>query len=147
VGLDAVVAVGFAVAGPAWVWVLPVALGEQCLLLAVYLELSAEFPLTGGPYQWSRRLMGGAYGWFNGWVAICAYTFANTTIAFLGAAWALTLLGITPTAEAIVLTGYQVWATPLLALIGVTGFAYLLVARPHRKLAPQAAPADTPVRV
>ena len=43
--------------------------------------------------------MGGAYGWFAGWVAICAYAVANTTIAYLGAPWALTLLGIEPTPE------------------------------------------------
>ena len=35
VGLYAVVLVGTAVAGPAWVWVLPVALAGQCLLRAV----------------------------------------------------------------------------------------------------------------
>jgi hypothetical protein len=30
---------------------------------------------------------------------------------------------------------YQVWAAPLvLAAIGITGAAYLLIARPHRKL-------------
>jgi amino acid transporter len=49
--------------------------------------------------------MGGAYGWFNGWVAICAYAVANTTIAYLGAPWALTLLEIEPTPHAIVATG------------------------------------------
>ena len=84
VGLYAVVLVGTTVAGPAWVWVLPVALAGQCLLIAVYAELASEFPIAGGAYQWSRRLMGGAYGWFNGWVAICAYAVANTTIAYLG---------------------------------------------------------------
>ena len=93
VGLYAVVFVGTAVAGPAWIWVLPVALAGQCLLLAVYAELASEFPIAGGAYQWSRRLIGGAYGWFTGWVAICAYAVANTTIAYLGAPWALTLLG------------------------------------------------------
>ncbi|HEV7774492.1 MAG TPA: amino acid permease [Conexibacter sp.] len=105
VGLYAVVLVGTVVAGPAWVWVLPVALAGQCLLLAVYSELSSQFPLAGGAYQWSRRLMGPAYGWFGGWVAICAYAVANTTIAYLGAPWALTLLGIAPTPGAIVATG------------------------------------------
>jgi DNA-binding CsgD family transcriptional regulator/tetratricopeptide (TPR) repeat protein len=94
VGLYAVVLVGTLVAGPAWVWVLPVALAGQCLLLRVYAELASEFPIAGGAYQWSRRLMGGAYGWLNGWVAICAYSAANTTVAYLGAPWALTLLGI-----------------------------------------------------
>ncbi|HEX5980370.1 MAG TPA: amino acid permease [Thermoleophilaceae bacterium] len=105
VGLYAVVLVGTLVAGPAWVWVLPVALAGQCLLLAVYSELASEFPIAGGAYQWTRRLMGGAYGWFTGWVAVCAYAVANTTIAYLGAPWALTLLEIDPTPNKLVLTG------------------------------------------
>jgi amino acid transporter len=105
VGLYAVIFVGTAVAGPAWIWVLPVALAGQCLLLAVYAELASEFPIAGGAYQWSRRLLGGAYGWFNGWVAICAYAVANTTIAYLGAPWALAVLGIEPTPNRIVACG------------------------------------------
>ena len=106
VGLYAVVFVGTVVAGPAWLWVLPVALAGQCLLLAVYAELASEFPIAGGAYQWSRRLLGPAYGWFAGWVAICAYAVANTTVAYLGAPWALTLLGIEATSEAIVIAGF-----------------------------------------
>ena len=105
VGLYAVVLVGSTVAGPAWVWVLPIALAGQCLLLSVYAELASEFPVAGGAYQWSRRLMGETYGWINGWVAICAYAAANTTIAYLGAPWALTLAGIEPTPRRIVATG------------------------------------------
>ena len=105
VGLYAVVLVGMVVAGGAWVWVLPVALAGQCLLLSVYSELAAKWPLSNGAYQWTRRLIGPRYGWFTGWVALCAYAVANTTIAYLGAPWALTLLGITPTAHAIVITG------------------------------------------
>jgi amino acid transporter len=105
VGLYGVALVGTVVAGPAWVWVLPVALAGQCLLIAVYSELASEFPIAGGAYQWSRRLMGGAYGWFSGWVAICAYLVANTTVAYLGAPWALTLLGVEASANRIVFTG------------------------------------------
>ena len=105
VGLYAVALVGTVVAGPAWVWVLPVALAGQCLLLAVYAELASEFPIAGGAYQWSKRLLGGPYGWLAGWVAVCAYAVANTTIAYLGAPWALSLLGIEPTADAVVLAG------------------------------------------
>jgi amino acid transporter len=93
------------VAGGAWVWMLPVALAGQCLVLVVYSELASEFPIANASYQWSRRLAGPAYGWFNGWVCLCAYAVANTTVAYLGAPWALTLLGITPTADAIVLGG------------------------------------------
>jgi amino acid transporter len=105
VGLYAVVLVGTLVAGPAWVWVLPIALAGQCLLLAVYAELASEFPIAGGAYQWTRRLMGRSYGWFAGWVAVCAYAVANTTIAYLGAPWALTLTGIEATPNSIVVTG------------------------------------------
>ena len=120
VGLYAVVLVGTAVAGPAWIWVLPVALAGQCLLLAVYSELASEFPIAGGPYQWSRRLLGPDYGWFNGWVALCAYAAANTTIAYLGAPWVLTLLGIEATPEAIVLAGVGlVLAAALIGSLGI----------------------------
>ncbi len=123
VGLYAVVLVGTVVAGPAWVWVLPVALAGQCLLLAVYAELASEFPIAGGAYQWSRRLMGGTYGWLSGWVAICAYAVANTTIAYLGAPWALTLAGITPTPNAIVATG--VVLVLVCAIVGALGIDVL----------------------
>src|SRR5690349_22067531 len=68
VGLYAVVLVGMVVAGGAWVWVLPVALAGQCLLLAVYSELAAKWPLSNGAYQWTRRLIGPRYGWMTGWV-------------------------------------------------------------------------------
>jgi len=111
------------VAGPAWVWVLPVALAGQCLLLAVYSELAAEFPITGGPYQWSRRLLGGAYGWFSGWVAVSAYAVANTTIAYLGAPWALTLLEIEATPSAVVIAGMTL--VVMCALIGAGGIKVL----------------------
>lgn len=120
VGLYAVVLVGTAVAGPAWIWVLPVALAGQCLLLAVYSELASEFPIAGGPYQWSRRLLGPGYGWFNGWVALCAYAAANTTIAYLGAPWLLTLLGIEATPNAIVVAGMAlVLAAAAIGLLGI----------------------------
>lgn len=105
VALYGVVLVGMVVAGPAWVWVLPVALAGQCLFLAVYAELASEFPIANGAYQWSRRLVGPTYAWFNGWVALCAYAVANTTIAYLGAPWALAVLDVAPTATALVATG------------------------------------------
>jgi amino acid transporter len=102
VGLFAVAFVGMTLAGPAWVWVLPVALAGQCLLLAVYGELASEFPLANGAYQWGRRIASPAYGWFNGWVALCAYSVANTTIAYLAAPWALALFGVDPTPARVV---------------------------------------------
>src|SRR5262245_15360994 len=106
VALFGVAFVGITVAGGAWLWMLPIALAGQLLLLATYSELASEFPVANGFYQWSRRLQGPTYGWFNAWVGLCAYAVANTTIAYLGAPWALVTLGITPTGNAIVLTGF-----------------------------------------
>ena len=123
VGLYAVVLVGTLVAGPAWVWVLPVALAGQCLLLCVYSELASEFPIAGGAYQWSRRLIGGTYGWFTGWVAVCAYAAANTTIAYLGAPWALSLFGMRVTPDRIVFTGMAL--VVFCSLCGALGVAAL----------------------
>ena len=53
VALYGVAAVGLVVAGPAWVWALPIALVGQCLVLVLYAELSSEFPLANATYQWS----------------------------------------------------------------------------------------------
>jgi amino acid transporter len=97
VALYGVMLVGTHAAGPAWVWALPVCLVGQCLLVAVYAELSARFPLSGGAYQWTRRLVGPAYAWFTGWLAICGYLTANTTIAYLAAPWVLAVAQIGPT--------------------------------------------------
>ena len=105
VALYGVAAVGLVVAGPAWVWALPIALVGQCLVLVLYAELSSEFPLANATYQWSRRLLGPAYGWFNGWVALCAYAVANTTIAYLAAPWALQLVGVESGATRLVAAG------------------------------------------
>jgi amino acid transporter len=105
VALYGVVAVGLFLAGPAWVWALPVALIGQCLLLVLYSELASEFPVANATYQWSRRLLGPAYGWFNGWVGLCAYAVANTTIAYLAAPWALQLVGVASSPGRLVAAG------------------------------------------
>lgn len=123
VALYGVVLVGMVLAGPAWVWVLPVALAGQCLVLVVYSELASEFPVANATYQWSRRLVGPTYGWLNGWVGLCAYAVANTTIAYLGAPWALRVLDIDPGANAIVATGAALVA--ICAIVNVLGIDVL----------------------
>jgi amino acid transporter len=114
VGLYAVAFVGMTIAGGAWLWMLPIALAGQCLLLVLYSELASDFPIANGSYQWSRRLLGPGYGWLNGWVCVCAYSVANTTIAYLAAPWALVVVGIEPTANAVVLTGMVIVLTSTL---------------------------------
>jgi amino acid transporter len=126
VALYGVVGVGMTLTGPAWVWVLPVALAGQCLVLVVYAELASDFPVANSTYQWSRRLLGPAFGWFNGWVGLCAYAVANTTIAYLGAPWALTLLGLDHTPTATVVTAAVLVA--LCAAVNLLGLDVLKTA-------------------
>ncbi|MFF5445695.1 APC family permease [Streptomyces sp. NPDC012888] len=97
VALYAVSMVGTTVAGPLWVWALPLVLAGQCLVVNVYSELTSQWPLAGGPYQWGRRLLGPAFGWLGGWVWQFAVMFGNTTVAYLAAPWVYALFGATPT--------------------------------------------------
>ncbi|MEU0933934.1 APC family permease [Embleya sp. NPDC005971] len=102
VGLYAVAQVGTTIAGPAWVWVLPICLLGQALLMCVYSELASQYPIAGGAYQWARRLVGPTYAWLAGWVGMCAVVFANTTIVYLGAPWFFALFDAEPTPGRIV---------------------------------------------
>ncbi|MFI8105279.1 APC family permease [Streptomyces sp. NPDC086023] len=104
VALYAVSMVGTTVAGPMWVWALPLVLAGQCLVVNVYAELSAQWPLAGGPYQWGRRLLGPAFGWLGGWVWQFAVMFGNTTVAYLAAPWVYALFGAVPTPGGLVAT-------------------------------------------
>lgn len=104
VGLYAVALVGTLVAGPMWLLALPVALIGNLLLVSVYAELSSQFPISGGAYQWTRRLVGPRYAWVSGWLSVCAYLAANTTIAYLAAPWFWALFGAVPSANELVVT-------------------------------------------
>lgn len=104
VGLYAVVLVGMLVAGPMWLLALPVALAGNLLLVSVYAELASQYPIAGGAYQWTRRLVGPRYAWLAGWLSVCAYLAANTTIAYLAAPWFWALFGAVPSPNQIVAT-------------------------------------------
>lgn len=87
VGIYAVVQLGFVFAGPAWIWAVFIAFLGQLLVAAVYVELSSQFPVTGGVYQWVRRLAGPRSGWLVGWIYLASAIASLTTVAYLGATW------------------------------------------------------------
>src|SRR5437868_173577 len=103
VGLYAVALVGMSIAGTAWVWVLPICLLGQALVVCVYSELVSQWPLAGGAYQWSRRLAGPSLAWMSGWMWQFAVMFGNTTVAYLASPWVFALFGVTPTPAQLVL--------------------------------------------
>lgn len=87
VGIYAVVQLGFVFAGPAWIWAVLIAFLGQLLVAVVYVELSSQFPVTGGVYQWVRRLAGPRTGWLVGWIYLASAIASLTTVAYLGATW------------------------------------------------------------
>ncbi|PVZ09022.1 APC family permease [Actinomycetospora cinnamomea] len=93
VGLYTVVALGAQTAGPAWVWVLPIVVLGQLLVALVYAHLARRWPLAGGIYQWSRRLIGPAYGWWAGWIYMWALVLTLSTVAYGGGFFLGQLLG------------------------------------------------------
>lgn len=92
VGIYAVITVAMTVVGPAWIWVVPISLAMQLTVASVYAELASQFPIAGGPYQWTRRLIGDRLGWFTGFLYLAGAMAALTTVAYLGAAWLSLLL-------------------------------------------------------
>ncbi|GAA2429142.1 APC family permease [Streptomyces macrosporus] len=128
VGIYAVVQLGFVFAGPAWIWAVVAAFLGQSLVAVVYAELSSQFPITGGVYQWVRRLGGPRLGWLVGWIYLASAVASLTTVAYLGASWLHMLVGDgTPSAATHVLLGVVFVAVALgINLLGVDPVKHFL---------------------
>jgi urea carboxylase system permease len=84
---------GYAAGGPAFFWTWPAVLAGQFLVALCFAELSAKYPLSGGVYQWSKQVGGGAAGWMAGWVYLSC---AVITLASVALALQTTLPQIAP---------------------------------------------------
>ena len=114
VGLYAIIALATFAAGPAWVWALFIVLAGQLLVASVFAELASQFPIAGGIYQWSRRLVGATYAWFAGWIYVWTIMLTVTAVAYFGSVWLAAVFDATPSPNQQVL-----WA---LALLVITTF-------------------------
>ncbi len=74
---------GYAAAGPAFFWTWPAVFAGQFLVALCFAELAAQFPLSGGVYQWSTQVGSGTIGWMAGWVylACAVITLASVALA------------------------------------------------------------------
>jgi urea carboxylase system permease len=84
---------GFAAAGPAFFWTWPVVLLGQFTVALGFAELAAHYPLSGGVYQWARRIGSPALGWITGWVYLAC---SLVSLAAVALALQSTLPQITP---------------------------------------------------
>jgi urea carboxylase system permease len=77
---------GFAAAGPAFFWTWPVVLLGQITVALNFAELAAHYPLSGGIYQWAKRVGSPGLGWMTGWVYLAGsvITLAAVSLALQG---------------------------------------------------------------
>jgi amino acid transporter len=136
VGVYSVFAVSVQAAGPPMVWsYLIAALGQMAVCL-IFSEIVAQFPISGGIYPWSRRLVGKRWAWMAGWVyawalfttiaavAVGAGPFLADFLGFSATPWvtAAVAFGLVAVATALNLLGTQ-----LLARVALFGFVCELV--------------------
>ena len=72
---------GFAAAGPAFFWTWPVVVVGQFTVALGFAELAASYPLSGGVYQWARRIGSPALGWMTGWVYLACSLLSLAAVA------------------------------------------------------------------
>jgi urea carboxylase system permease len=72
-GLAALFGLGYAFAGPAEVWAIPVVFVGILFVALVFAELAASYPISGSIYQWTNRAAGKRWSWMTGWIYILAW--------------------------------------------------------------------------
>jgi urea carboxylase system permease len=89
---------GFAAGGPAFFWTWPVVFLGQFSVALGFAELAAHYPLSGGVYQWSKRIGWRGLGWMTGWVYLAC---AVISLASVALALQATLPQLTPVFQVI----------------------------------------------
>jgi amino acid transporter len=97
VGVYSVWALAFAAGGAPMIWSIVIAGVGQMLVALVFAEVVAQYPIAGGVYPWTRRLIGRRWAWLTGWIygwALIATIASVTTgaVPFIGS-----LFGFQPT--------------------------------------------------
>jgi amino acid transporter len=83
--ISSLVTVGIAmiaILGPFLIWTVPVVLVFQIVLALIWMELSSQYPLVGGIYQWGRNLGGETVGFFAGLFYLSALLILMSALGF-----------------------------------------------------------------
>ncbi len=84
---------GYGAAGPRYYWTWPAVFLGQLTVALCFAELAARYPLSGGVYQWARRIGSRGIGWMTGWVYLSC---SVITLAAVAMALQATLPQIAP---------------------------------------------------
>lgn len=99
VALYGIFGLAYSTAGPSFWWNFLIVFGGQLLVALVFAELVSRWPVEGSIYQWSRRLLGTAYGWFAGWFYLWTLIVAMAAVSIFSAGFVANVLGWTVTAQ------------------------------------------------
>jgi urea carboxylase system permease len=80
-GLPQLFYLGYGAGGPAFFWTWPAVFLGQFLVALCFAELAAHYPLSGGVYQWSKRVGAPAVGWLAGWVYLACAVITLASVA------------------------------------------------------------------
>ncbi len=84
----------FLAAGPASWWAFVIVLAAQLLVALVFGQLASKWPLAGGIYAWTKKLLGPTAGWFAGWAYMWTNMIAIGSAAYIVMLFMPVALGI-----------------------------------------------------
>jgi amino acid transporter len=119
VGVYTLFAFGLATAGPAFIWTIPIVVAGQMLVVLTFGEVTSQYPIAGGIYQWCKQLVGDRYAWMAGWFYIWALLVTIASVAFGAVPYVGALFGFTVTSGNTKLIAVLIVA--LAAVINLTG--------------------------
>ena len=96
-GVYPLFAFGLATAGASFFWTIPVVLIGQFFVMLSFSEVASQYPIAGGIYQWSKRLVGPRYAWMSGWLYTWALMVTVASITFSANTYVAPLFGYQPT--------------------------------------------------
>ena len=93
VALYGIFGLSYSTAGPSFWWNFLIVFGGQLLVALVFAELVSRWPVEGSIFQWSRRLLGSAYGWMAGWFYMWTLVVAMAAVSMFSAGFVANVFG------------------------------------------------------
>src|SRR6188768_1526749 len=72
---------GYGAGRDVFIFTWPVVLAGQFLVALVFAELAAQYPLSGGAYQWSKLVGSPLLGWVVGWIYLACLIVTLAAVA------------------------------------------------------------------
>ncbi len=113
VALYSIFGIAYSTAGPSFWWNFLIVFAGQLLVALVFAELVSRWPIEGSIYQWSRKLLGAAYGWGAGWVYMWTLVVAMSAVAIFAAGFVANVFGweVSPGQQALIAFGILLLGT------------------------------------